>query len=58
MEKFSINIDRYGNTSSACIPVTLSELRESGRLREGDRVLLVGFGAGLITGAVLFEVER
>ena len=58
MEKFSINIDRYGNTSSACIPVTLSELRESGRLREGDRVLLAGFGAGLITGAVLFEVER
>ena len=58
MEKFSINIDRYGNTSSACIPVTLSELRESGRLQEGDRMLLAGFGAGLITGAVLFEVER
>lgn len=57
MDKFYTNIDRYGNTSSACVPVSLSELREGGQLHSGDKVVLAGFGAGFISGAVLFEVE-
>ena len=56
MDHFYMNIENYGNTSSACIPVCLSELRDSGRIKQGDKVAIVGFGAGLIYGAVLFEI--
>lgn len=56
MDHFYMNIENYGNTSSACIPVCLSELRDSGRVKQGDKVAIVGFGAGLIYGAVLFEI--
>ena len=55
MEKFYVNIEHYGNISSACIPICLHELREAGRLHSGDKVGLVGFGAGLIFGACVFE---
>jgi 3-oxoacyl-[acyl-carrier-protein] synthase-3 len=51
MEKFSLNLDRYGNTSSASIPLALEEASTAGRLNPGDRVLLVGFGSGLTWGA-------
>ncbi len=47
MEKFYVNVDRYGNTSAASIPVALDEAVESGRVKKGDIVLVVGFGAGL-----------
>jgi 3-oxoacyl-[acyl-carrier-protein] synthase III len=47
IERFGVNLDRYGNTSSASIPLALEEASTSGRLRAGDRVLLVGFGSGL-----------
>ncbi len=54
MERAAVNIDRYGNTSAASIPIALCEAVESGRIKEGDAVLLVGFGAGLtLAGAVL-----
>jgi 3-oxoacyl-[acyl-carrier-protein] synthase-3 len=46
MEKVFVNIQRYGNMSSATIPVALDEAVEQGRLRRGDRVLMVAFGAG------------
>ncbi len=46
MDKVFVNVDRYGNMSSATIPVALDEAVESRRLREGDHVLLVAFGAG------------
>ncbi len=52
-EKVVCNIDRYGNTSSATIPIALAESAESGRLKRGDLVLLVAFGAGLSVGAAL-----
>jgi 3-oxoacyl-[acyl-carrier-protein] synthase-3 len=51
MEKFALNLDRYGNTSSASIPLALEEASTAGRLSPGDRVLLVGFGSGLTWGA-------
>ncbi len=47
MEKVFVNIDRYGNTSAASIPIALTEAIEEGRVEEGDRLVLVGFGAGL-----------
>jgi 3-oxoacyl-[acyl-carrier-protein] synthase III len=46
MDKVYVNVDRYGNTSSASIPIALDEALESGRIKEGMTVLLVGFGAG------------
>jgi 3-oxoacyl-[acyl-carrier-protein] synthase-3 len=46
-EKCFINIDRYGNTSAASIPIALDEAVRQGRLKEGDVVLMVAFGAGL-----------
>ena len=55
-EKFYINIDRYGNTSSASIPIAISELLQAGRLKKGDKIISVGFGAGLAWGGVLWEV--
>ncbi|MGG1514684.1 beta-ketoacyl-ACP synthase III [Paenibacillus oryzisoli] len=50
-DKCMINIDKYGNMSAASIPVALAEAVEQGRLQEGDRVVLVGFGGGLTWGA-------
>ena len=47
------NLDRYGNTSCASIPICLSEASESGRLKQGDRLLMAGFGAGLTWGSCL-----
>ena len=46
-EKVFVNVERYGNTSAASIPLALAEAYESGRLEKGDIVLVVGFGAGL-----------
>ena len=54
LEKVFINVDRYGNMSSATIPVALDEALEEGRLKPGDRVLSVAFGAGLTWGAMAF----
>ena len=46
MDKVFVNVDRYGNTSSASIPIALDEAIESGRVRDGSTVLFVAFGAG------------
>jgi 3-oxoacyl-[acyl-carrier-protein] synthase III len=48
-----VNIDRYGNTSAASIPIALAEAADDGRLREGDLVLMSGFGAGMTWGSAL-----
>lgn len=45
-EQFFVNIDKYGNTSAASIPIALNELKESGLVKSGDKVLCVAFGAG------------
>ncbi len=55
MDKIPMNIDRYGNTSGATIPILLDELNRQGKLHKGDRVVLAGFGAGLTWGALLIE---
>ncbi|MGG1633621.1 3-oxoacyl-ACP synthase [Paenibacillus sp. FSL A5-0031] len=50
-DKAMVNLDKYGNMSSASIPVALAEAVEQGRVSEGDRLVLVGFGGGLTWGA-------
>ena len=51
MDRVVINIDKYGNTSAASIPIALDEANRAGRLKGGDLVLMVAFGSGLIWGA-------
>jgi 3-oxoacyl-[acyl-carrier-protein] synthase-3 len=55
MEKFFVNIDRYGNTSTASIPIAVAEAVAEGKIKPNDKVVLVGFGGGLTWGAVLME---
>ena len=54
-EKYYKNIQTYGNTSAASIPLVLSELEEQGKVQSGSRVLAVGFGGGLTWGGALIE---
>ena len=54
--KFYINVDKYGNTSAASVPIALDEAYEKKLIKKGDKVLLVGFGAGLTYAAAIFEV--
>jgi 3-oxoacyl-[acyl-carrier-protein] synthase-3 len=54
-EKVMINLDRYGNTSAASIPLALCDALEEGRLQSGDHVVLVGFGAGLTWAAAVLH---
>jgi 3-oxoacyl-[acyl-carrier-protein] synthase III len=53
MDRFFVNVDRYGNTSAASIPIALDEARRAGRVKPGDLMLLVAFGAGLTYGSAL-----
>jgi 3-oxoacyl-[acyl-carrier-protein] synthase-3 len=55
MEKMFINLDKYGNTSAASIPVALAEAVNEGRVKVGDNVTIVAFGAGFTSGAVTIE---
>jgi 3-oxoacyl-[acyl-carrier-protein] synthase-3 len=55
MNKVGISIDRFGNMSSASIPVTLYEEYKGGKIKRGDSIVLVGFGAGLTYGAILMK---
>lgn len=55
MDKFIVNIQNHGNTSSASIPIALHEAITDGIIKRGDKLCLVGFGAGLTMGAVILE---
>ena len=55
MEKAFVNIDKYGNTSSASVPIAIDEARKEGRLRKGNIVMLVAFGGGLTWGSSLIR---
>lgn len=55
VEKFPMNLQEYGNTSSASIPILLDELNRSGALKKGQKIVLAGFGAGLSWGASVLE---
>jgi 3-oxoacyl-[acyl-carrier-protein] synthase-3 len=55
MEKVFVNVDRYGNMSSATVPIALDEALEQGRIQEGDHVLMVAFGAGFTWGSAVVQ---
>lgn len=55
IEKFYQNMERYGNTSAASIPIALDEMNTAGLLKRGQRVMCIGFGAGLTWGGALFQ---
>lgn len=55
MDKFYLNLDNHGNTSSASIPLALYDAVKDGSLKSGDKACIVGFGAGLTYGGVVFE---
>lgn len=54
-EKFPRNIEKYGNTSAASIPILLDEMNKKGKLEKGDILVLAGFGAGLTWGSTLLK---
>ena len=56
IDKFYVNLDRFGNTSAASIPIALNEMYEKGLLLKGDKIIAVGFGGGLTWGAALIEI--
>ena len=55
IEKFYMNLDQRGNTSSATIPIALDEMNRKGMLKKGENIILVGFGGGLTWGSVLIN---
>ena len=55
-EKVVVNVDRYGNTSAASIPIALSEALSEGRAKPGDTLALIGFGAGLTWASTIFDL--
>jgi 3-oxoacyl-[acyl-carrier-protein] synthase-3 len=57
LERVIINIDRYGNTTAATIPLAMQTAREEGRLEQNDLVLIASVGAGFTAGASLLRWE-
>lgn len=55
LDRFAVNIERYGNTSTASIPIAVVEAVESGKIKPNDRILIAGFGGGLTWGAAIIE---
>jgi 3-oxoacyl-[acyl-carrier-protein] synthase-3 len=55
MDRFIVNLDRYGNTSTASIPIAMVEALDEGKIQPGQKIVMVGFGAGLTWGALAAE---
>jgi len=55
LEKFYVNLDRYGNTSAAAVAIALDEANRSGRIKAGDHILMVDFGGGLTWAGTVIE---
>lgn len=55
MDKFPVNVSEYGNTSAASIPILLAEMAQKNLLKEGQKIVMSGFGAGLTWGAAILE---
>jgi 3-oxoacyl-[acyl-carrier-protein] synthase-3 len=55
MDRFMVNVERYGNTSTASIPIAVCEAVQNGRMKRGDNIVMVGFGAGLTWGAMTLQ---
>ena len=55
MEKFYLNLNKYGNTSAASIGLALGEAKEKGLIQKGDLIALTGFGGGLTYGSIIMK---
>ena len=55
MDKVYVNVDRYGNTSAASIPITLHEALTEGKIQKNHKVILISFGAGVTWAATVLE---
>ena len=55
MDRVAVNVDRYGNTSAASIPLALEESLQAGKIKDGDNVVMIGFGAGLTWAGLLIK---
>jgi len=55
MDRMFVNLDKYGNTSAASVPIALAEAANEGRIKVGDHIVIVAFGAGFTSGAVAIE---
>ena len=55
MEKVYLNIERFGNTSSATIPIALDEMNRGGKLKAGNRILMCSFGTGVTWGGAVIR---
>lgn len=55
VDRMAVNVNKYGNTSAASIPIALSEAEQEGKIKSGDFIVLVGFGGGLTWGAVALK---
>ena len=55
-EKFYINLEKYGNTVSSTIPIALKDALETGKVKRGQKIMLIGFGVGLSWGATIIEL--
>ena len=58
MDRVILNLDRYGNTTAATIPIAIEEAVRTGRIKDGDYFLIVAFGAGLTWGASVIQWGR
>lgn len=58
LDKFFVNLHKYGNTSGASIPIALDEASKEGRFKKGDKIVATGFGGGLTYGSILFEWSK
>jgi len=58
MDKVVITIDKFGNSSAASIPVSLNEIYQKEKIEKGDKILMVSFGAGMTSGAMLLEWSK
>jgi 3-oxoacyl-[acyl-carrier-protein] synthase-3 len=56
-EKFPTNIEKYANTTAATIPILLDEMLEEKKIKAGDKIMMVGFGAGMTTGTCVMVWE-
>lgn len=56
MDKFYMNLDKFGNTSAASIPIAIAEMIEKKLLQKGDKIIITGFGAGLTWGTILLKI--
>lgn len=56
-EKVMVNLDRYGNTSAAAIPIALADAADQGKIKDGDHIVLAGFGAGMTWGTAVVHWE-